>query len=136
PVAMLATIATILLGFFAQAITDVSTGKTQGGGPIESLIRVIRQDNMVSDLGFVSFVTQIIKSIDHVLMLGMRAVSGMMPNFGDFSERGGIETTRFVAYGFDIPANLMTQHALIAVAYVGVCVAAGYFLFKSKEVAA
>ncbi len=136
PIAMLATVTVMVLGFFAQSITDVAMGKTPGGGPVESLIRIFRQDNMISELDLGEVAKFLIRLVDNIALLMMRAVSSIMPNFGDFAERGGIETSRFVAYGFDIPPALLWQHALVAMCYVILCTIAGYYLLKSKEVAA
>jgi hypothetical protein len=136
PVAMLATVATIVLGFFARFITDLAHGTLPGGGPIESLIRNVRQDNLVTELEVSPIAAFLIKTMDSIALLFLRGVSSLMPNFGDFSERGGIETARFVAYGFDIPWHLSLQHFFVALAYVGCCVGIGYFLLKSREVAA
>jgi ABC-type transport system involved in multi-copper enzyme maturation permease subunit len=136
PVAMLATVSVLVLGFFAQDITDLSLGKQQGGGPIEATIRTFRQDNMVTELDVDETSRYLIRLVDSISLLFMRSVASIMPNFGEFAERGGMETSRFVAYGFDIPGDLMTQHLLTALVYVLFCTCLGYFLLKSKEVAA
>ncbi len=134
-VAMLATIFVIVMGYFSRSIVAVSTGEQQGGGPIESLVRVFRQDNLITDLEAGASTTTI-KVFDWVTMAVMRAISVVMPNFREFAEYGGINTTRFVAYGFDIPGNLMWQQILVSLTYVAIVTCAGYFLLKSKEVAA
>ena len=69
-------------------------------------------------------------------MFFMRAISTLMPNFRDYAESGGINTARFLAYGFDIPTNLMWQHILTSLGYILVVAAAGYFFLKTKEIAA
>lgn len=134
-VAMLATIFVMVMGYFSRNIVAVATGEQQGGGPVESLVRIFRQDNLISDLE-AGVSTTAIKMIDAVAMTIMRAISVIMPNFRDYAEFGGINTVRFVASGFDISSNLMWQHVVTAFAYVIVVTCAGYFLLKSKEVAA
>ncbi len=74
--------------------------------------------------------TWIIQRIDGVLMLLVQGISYAMPNCGVFN------TSRFVAYGFDIPNSLMAQHFTITLAYAAVASVAGYFLFKTREIAA
>ena len=134
-VAMLATIFVMIMGYFSRNIVAVATGEQQGGGPLESLVRVFRQDNLVTE--FESGIsTTAIQIIDFLAMAIMRAISVVMPNFRDYAEYGGINTVRFVASGFDISSNLMWQHVATAFAYVAVVTCAGYFLLKSKEVAA
>ena len=116
-------------------IADVATGETEGGGPIESAIRVFTQDNMVTPLD-AGIMTSIIKGFDMVAMQLMRGVSFLMPNFGAFAESGGINTASFAAYGFDIPSSLMLQHVCMMFAYVFLATCAGYFFLKTKEIAA
>ena len=113
----------------------VATGETLGGGPIESAIRVVKQDNMVSELD-AGIMTLVIKGFDAVAMQLIRGVSFLMPNFGAFAESGGINTASFAAYGFDIPSSLMLQHVCIMLAYVFLATCAGYFFLKTKEIAA
>ena len=50
PVAMMFTISFITLGFFRQFFVDVAIGKQVGGGPLESLYRIVTQMNQVSPL--------------------------------------------------------------------------------------
>ena len=68
PVAMLFTVSFILLGFFQQFFVDVATGKQVGGGPIESLVRLVTQKNQMTGLddGFGS-------AVDAVDRLGAQA---------------------------------------------------------------
>ena len=135
-VAMLATLGSITMGYFSQWIVDVFTGAAQGGGPSESVIRIVKQDNLVTPLDVNPVTTAIIKGFDIVTMAVMRGISFLMPNFRDFSEFGGMNTTRFVANGFDIPMNLMAQYILVTTAYLLAVTCLGYFFLKSKEIAA
>ncbi len=134
-VAMLSTLAVLVLGYFARDISRVSTGELEGGGPLESVVRIVKQENLVNPLDG-GFTTSVIQAIDMVAMLALKGISFLMPNFRDFAEFGGINTARFVAYGFDIESNLMWQHAFTALGYVFLATCAGYFLLKSKEIAA
>ena len=42
----------VLLGFFGTFVQDLWTGKAFGGGPIEALIRLVNQDNLIKPLEF------------------------------------------------------------------------------------
>lgn len=129
PVAMLATLSTMVMGFFTSFIVRVATGEAEGGGPIEAMIRNFKQMNLVTPLDE-SVGTSVVKGVDSAVMQVMRAVAYILPDFGSFS------TTRFVAYGFNVPGPLITQHLAITVAYTLVLTCAGYFLLKSREIAA
>jgi len=134
-VAMMATIFTLVIGFFADSIIAIATGEAKGGGPIEAAIRIVQQQNMTADLGS-GVSLSIVHVFDLVTMFLMRVMTFLTPNFRDFAEFGGINTTRFVAYGFDIPAGLMWQHVLTTLAYVVIATLFGYIFLKSREVAA
>jgi hypothetical protein len=133
-VAMLATIFSMVMGYFSHTIFRVATGQQEGGGPLESIVRIVRQDNLVTDLD-AGASTIFIKAFDVVAMAILQAVSVIMPNFRDYAEHGGINTARFVAYGFDLPSSLMWQHVSITFLYVAIVSCAAYFLLKSKEIA-
>jgi ABC-type transport system involved in multi-copper enzyme maturation permease subunit len=129
PVAMLATLATIVTGFFTGFIVDVATGEAEGGGPIEATIRIFKQMNLVTPLEEGAS-TSVVQGVDSVVLQVMQAVAFVLPDFGAFS------TTHFVAYGFNVPGPLVVQHLVTALAYTLVVTCAGYFLLKSREIAA
>ena len=128
-VAMIATAASLVMGFFKGFVFDVATGAMPGGGPMESMVRLVRQWNQMAELE-PGIGTTIVKQIDSVLMLFVQGISYLMPDCGQFNTSG------FVAYGFDIPPDLMLQHLMTTLAYALVVSAAGYFFFKTREVAA
>jgi ABC-type transport system involved in multi-copper enzyme maturation permease subunit len=129
PVAMIATLASLVMGFFKGFVYDVATGEMPGGGPLESLVRIIKQWNQMSELE-PGIGTWVIQRIDSVLMLFVQGISYAMPDCGQFN------TANFVAHGFDIPADLMAQHFTITLGYALIVAVAGYFFFKTREIAA
>lgn len=128
-VAMLATVCSIVLGYFASFIAGVAAGTIEGGGPAESTYRLFRQWNLSTEME-AGIVTTIIKSLDWVLMLIIWSVSQVLPDFREFT------TSHFVAYGFNIPGDLISQHVLIAMLYFLLISSAGYFFLKTREIAA
>jgi len=128
PVAMLFTVSFILLGFFKGFFVAVATGKQVGGGPIESLIRLVTQKNQITGLDQ-SFGVQVIQWIDWVLKQAMLSLAQVLPDFRSFS------TVDYVAYGFSIPTNKISQDLVVTAAYVlGLCII-GYFCLRTREVA-
>src|SRR3954454_15724868 len=106
PVAMMFTMSFITLGFFRQFFIDVAIGKQVGGGPVESLYRIVTQMNQVSPLAE-GFGTQLIQSIDTVLKVAMQSLAYVLPDFRSFS------TVSYVAYGYNIPMNQINQDLLV-----------------------
>ncbi len=128
PVAMMFTIAFITLGFFRQFFVDVAIGKQVGGGPLESLYRIVTQMNQTSPLPE-GFGTQLISSIDIVLKMMMQSVTYILPDFRSFS------TVDYVAYGYNIPMNQLAQDLIVCGTYVLGLFIIGYFLLRTREVA-
>jgi hypothetical protein len=128
PVALLFTLSFITLGFFQQFFIDVATGKQVGGGPVESLYRIITQMNQMSPLPE-NFGTQLMLAVDTVLKAGMQSLGYVLPDFRSFS------TVGYVAYGFYIPMNQLFQDLTICLAYVTGLFVMGYFFLRTREVA-
>jgi hypothetical protein len=128
PVAMMFTVSFITLGFFREFFLDVAIGKQVGGGPAESLYRIVTQMNQISPLP-VNFGTQLIKAIDSVLTTAMQSLAYVLPDFRSFS------TVNYVAYGFDVPMNHVYQDLTICLAFIVGLFVAGYFFLRTREVA-
>jgi hypothetical protein len=128
PVAMIFTASYITLGFFWQMFFDVATGKQIGGGPLESLYRIVTHMNQMSPLPE-NFGTQMIVAVDTVLRAGMFSLAHLLPNFSKFS------TVDYIAYGFYIPINRLAQELTACLAFLAGLFVAGYFLLRTREVA-
>jgi hypothetical protein len=128
PVAMMFTISFITLGFFRTFFVNVAIGKQVGGGPVESLYRIVTQMNQISPLPE-NFATQLIQSIDSVLKVAMQSLAFLLPDFRSFS------TVDYVAYGYDIPVNQLAQDLLVCGAYLAGLFVIGYFFLRTREVA-
>lgn len=130
PVAMLASLSCLVVGFVAQFIFDLATGVLEGGGPIESTIRLVTQKNMSVDLELGDIPEMIIRGVDSGMMQAMRAFANLLPNYRWF------DTVKYVAYGMDIERAAVMQHASLAAAYCVVVLIVGYFFLKTREIAA
>jgi hypothetical protein len=137
-VAMMATLGTIVLGYFAGFITRVIQGTykgaesvsdaVMGGGPIESLIRIVTQKNVMSALEE-SPGTTVAKMLDQGLLYLMSLVGRLAPNFGS------LDNSDYVAYGYNIPADMVGAHLMTVLGYLFALFVAGYFFLKTREVA-
>ena len=127
-VAMLFTVVFILVGFFRDFFVGVARDTQHGGGPVESLVRLVRQDNVMIELD-PGPGTSLIEGIDFVLQKFMLSVAQVLPDFSAFS------TVDFAASGFDIPANRVWQDLTTCLAYVVGLAVIGYFLLRTREVA-
>ncbi len=130
PVALMASISAIVMGFFGEFVRRIATGVEYGGGPIESFIRIIIQQNVMTDLEVNAIVTKVIKGIDAVLMNIMAAATYILPDYTQF------DTTEFVASGYNIFGALVCEQLVMALVYFTAVTIAGYFFLKTREIAA
>ncbi|MFM8414175.1 MAG: hypothetical protein ACKOCX_05565 [Planctomycetota bacterium] len=135
PVALVASLSVLLIGqfreFIARLFTSQVTGDATiapGGGPIESLYRIVTQMSITVELEPTPAV-QAMKLADTVLLAPMRLAAGLFPSLSDLG------TSDFVAGGFDIPGDLLAAHAAETLAYVAAFCIAGAFCLRAREVA-
>jgi hypothetical protein len=135
PVALVAALATLLVGqfrdFIARLFISQVTGDASivpGGGPIESLYRIVTQTSITLELDPTPAV-QVMKVFDTVLLAPMRLAASIFPSLASLG------TSDFVAGGFDIPGDLLAAHGAETFGYVLACFIAGVFCLKAREVA-
>ena len=128
PVAMMFTVAFLTLGLFREFFVNVATGKQVGGGPIESLVRLVTQQNVITTMED-NFGTRLMHVVDGIFQRAMLSLAYVLPDFRSF------DTAAYVADGFNIPANKICQDLTIGLAYVAGMFVCGYFLLRTREVA-
>ena len=129
PVAMMATLCAIGLGFFGGLARDILSKVIQGGGPIESLIRLLQQKNTQSDLDVYRPVELTIVFIDRVTLIAVQGLTYVLPNYANF------DASKFVANGYDVYPDLVGQQLTMAVLYALSASIAAYFFLKTREIA-
>jgi hypothetical protein len=139
PVALLASLSAIVLGFFGADVRGTTlgvfyggeaTGARYGGGPIESFIRIITQQNVMTDMEINSILGTIIKVLDGGLMSLLYAATYILPDYTQF------DTTEFVANGYNIFSSLVGEQLVMGLVYFTVVTITAYFFLKTREVAA
>jgi hypothetical protein len=128
-VSMLATFAWILIGYRSEFIRELADGLV-GGGPIESAIRLITQQNVSSQLELPKFIATIITSIDWALVKLMEAVTYMVPNFEKF------DVSEAVSKGYNVSFEIVARNGTIAIGFCVILAMMGYYLLKTREIAA
>ncbi len=132
PVALVATIMSFVLGYFQDFVQKLAEGETYGGGPIESFIRIVTQQNITTPLELPwDFLESIVKFADRIYAQVMYLFAAMLPTFKHISKM-----TEFVAYNYDIPNAALGRFALTTLSYLLVFSLVGYFFLKSRELAA
>ena len=130
PVALLATLAFFVAGQLAfSALLEFTRQSFLGGGPFESLIRLISHENQMSDLTPTASVV-VAKTLDGLVMPIMSRLVYIVPNFT------ALDVTTPVANGFAVSWYDLIVNTLLALAYALPFSIAGYFILKNREVAA
>jgi hypothetical protein len=127
PVAMLATLGALLGGFFSDFMFRLATGQTYGGGPFESIIRLLTQQNMISEME-PGIQTNVAQTLDRVMGVAMRGMATILPDFGRFS------FANYVASGFNISGDTVLIFTCRAFAFVLPVFVAGYLFLKNREI--
>jgi len=135
PVALLATLSILLIGQFREFIQRLFESQVTGdatiapgGGPIESLYRIVTQTSITLDLD-PTVAVQSIKTIDTFLLAPMRLGAGIFPSLS------ALGTADFLAGGFDIPLDLLAENGMETLGYLLAFFVAGAFCLKAREVA-
>lgn len=138
PIAFVGTIATLIVGFFIAFVREIVHGMFsspadnlayKGGGPIESMIRIVTQQNIQTDLEVMPLTDLIVKTIDKGFAILLYATTFIVPEFTNF------DTVRQVAYGFNIDATILSQLCLLTLGYTAGTTLVAYFVLKTREIA-
>ncbi|WZO97573.1 hypothetical protein EP7_004614 [Isosphaeraceae bacterium EP7] len=132
PVALLLTIAFFVAGQMAFGFLQEFALKAiqmQGGGPFESLIRLLSHENLVNDLSPTMAVV-VAKTLDSLVLPVMSRLVYIVPNFT------ALDVSNTVAEGYAVGGRLLLENTLMALAYALPFTIAGYFILKNREVAA
>jgi hypothetical protein len=135
PVAMVATAVCVLLGFSAEQVYDtrhyIDQGISRGGGPVESLVRLLKQDAMTTELDVDTAAATVIKTFDAGIVYTLDAIATALPNLPKM-----VGTAEFAASGFDIFGALLLRHAAATLGYCLLAFLVSYFFLKTREIAA
>jgi hypothetical protein len=128
PVAMLATLGTLVGGYCHDFMVRLATGQTYGGGPFESIIRIWTQQNVTSEAA-PGLQTAVAQTLDQVAQSLLWILAMVLPDFGKFN------FSDFVAYGFGIPGDMLLQYVCRALGFVVPVFVVGYLCLKNREIA-
>jgi ABC-type transport system involved in multi-copper enzyme maturation permease subunit len=130
PVALLTTIFFFIAGqVFFPYLLEFSNQSLLGGGPFESMIRMLSHENQMSDLApTITVVTA--KTLDSLVTPVMARLVYLVPNFS------ALDVSNTVSEGFYVSWWGVFGNLLLAVAYALPFSIAGYLVLKNREVAA
>jgi len=127
-VATLLTFAVLVIGQgLRELMGNIVTGQQRGGGPLESIVRMVKHLNQTVPLDDAWWVP-IMESIDRVSIECLWLVQQIIPNFDYY------KMSPYVANGFDVNWNAaMMPSIVITAAYLIPCLLLGYYSLKLRE---
>jgi hypothetical protein len=129
PVAMLFTFGFIVLGFKREFFLEIAEGRSYGGGPAESIVRIANQANVMTPLDeglLATIVTGFDRFVSRPIMW---AVGQCLPDFSAFS------TVGYAADGYNVPWDRVAQDITTCLGFVAALSVVGFFLLRTREVA-
>jgi hypothetical protein len=129
PVAMLFTSGFIILGFYRDKFLEIAEGRSYGGGPAESIVRIANQANVMTPLDeglLATIVTGFDKFFARPIMW---SVGQCLPDFSAFS------TVDYAADGYNVPWDRVAQDVTTCLGFVAALAVVGFFLLRTREVA-
>ena len=121
-------------GLFRDFIVELASGKMIGGGPTEALNRILKQQNLITEME-PGLKTTVEKTLDRMLEEFLGVLASILPDFTRFS------FADYVSYGFNIPSSLaggndlLWQSAFRALGFLLPVFVAAYLILKTREVA-
>ena len=129
-VAFLGAALIFLSGYGIEHITDVSSGQSYAGGPFKALTNLLKAETPTAQADPNSAVTNVTGFSDQFVAWVFRRVVNMIPDVESYS------WTNYVSEGFDVPAECLVMNVVVTAAYLLPWFILGYYLMRSREVAA
>ena len=117
-----------LAGFFQDFIQKLAMGMTVGGGPMESMLRLLRGTNLVVPLEDTA-ATRVALGSDNVSRLVLRCFLYVLPDVDRFA------LSDYVAEGFSISVVQLFFNLLLLIGYLLPWAVLAYYLMRSREIA-
>ena len=131
PVALMATLGAVVAASSATSSPSWPRARSLGGGPLESLDRILTQQNMISELSRGCAPT---RGKDARLGARRSRLAVISRRCCPISDR--FNFADHVSYGFDISGSLLAADALSGrLAFLLPVFVAGYLFLKTREVA-
>jgi hypothetical protein len=126
---LIVTAGIFVVGFFPEMLNDVAAGRNVGGGPFESISRLVKAEQPTTPLSDSASV-KALTIFDKGAAWGFRRVQNLIPDVDSLA------WSDFVAEGFNINTEYLVVNLLVTFGYLLPWGILAYYLMKSREVAA
>lgn len=128
-ISLLATLFLYISAYFSEHLRDVATGQSTGGGPFESLTRLLSASTPTTQLEQTATKTTIDIG-DRFYQWVFRRYENIVPNIDAFT------WTNYLKEGFNINGEYLVVNAIILFGYLLPWALLSYYLIRNREVAA
>lgn len=129
PVSVLLAFVLYFSGNIAPFMHELAAGEVLGGGPLESLIRIVEHSTMQEDLDPNSLLVKAALGVDQFYMFVLKGIAAIIPDLENF------DFGFLIANGFDVPMFFVLRSLIMMLGYVIPCILVGYFLLRAREIA-
>jgi ABC-type transport system involved in multi-copper enzyme maturation permease subunit len=130
-ITLLTTAILYVLGFFPEFINEVAKHRNVGGGPLESMMRLVKRPGGEPIAGQLDNTTTatVATGLDKVFSWSLDRFLNLIPDLANYT------FTDYVAEGMSISLGQMTMSLLVLVGYLLPWAVLAYYLLKWREVA-
>lgn len=127
-ISFLVTIFLFIAGLFQDFVQSLAEGSSVGGGPAESLVRLVENKNLTIPLDQTA--TAVVANYyDIGFRFGLRVLMYILPDVDRWN------WSNYVAEGFNIDGTDMILSTIVLLGYLLPWAVLGYYLMKSREIA-
>jgi hypothetical protein len=117
-------------GYASDHLADMASGKSYVGGPFKAIGQLLRAEQTTAQADPNSPLTGAVEGLDKGFAWGVRRVINMVPDVYAYS------WTSYLSEGFDIPWAALVMNVAVLIGYLLPWFVLGYYLIRSREVAA
>jgi hypothetical protein len=128
-IALLATVFIYISAYFAEHLRDVATSQSTGGGPFESLTRLLTTATPTTPLDE-NATQKTIQGMDAAFAWLFRRYENIVPNIDAFT------WTNYLKEGFNINGEYLILNLILLFGYLLPWAMLSYYLIRNREVAA
>lgn len=129
-ISFLGTVFLYLAGFATEHLMDMASGRSVAGGPATAMNKLLRAEMPTAPSDPSNPLTGAIDIMDIVFAWIVRRFINLVPDVQGFS------WTDYLKEGFDVPPEYLAMNFLVAAAYLLPWFILGYYLLRSREIAA
>ena len=125
---LLLTLLVFGLGYVTDHLNELAANRNVGGGPFESMSRLVQAQGPTAQLGETGGV-RVVQSLDRFWAWVVRRIQNVVPDVESFT------WTSFVSEGFNVDTGYLVVNVLTLAGYLIPWFVLAYYLMKAREVA-